>query len=1197
MPTQEQAEKAWKHGSKGKAYYDAMTDEQKKAMWQYGFDRKLIDVSRLGPGALAEYNKYVDPAHPEYKPATPIVAIPKQYYMTQSEKLRAAILPQSVKSLAGQSPEQIATPKIQAPVITSNVIDRRLQKAQQLEGLTPNSKPKTALVGNLLPREVQTTGNTGEGLGRALLAPLSTINSVLQTPATMGKYGVREMEKAQAEGKNAIGGLLKGYGTGLKKAITNQDAAENIEVVEGIAPKATGSLKEKFPNAYNAASTIVNFFGVDDLTAWGLIGDIAKVRKLNSGINSTADLARISAEGIKDAEKVAKIMRDNPDIVKAVDNIPEDELQKVMYVDPYGNVRKTTEPTPLLESPKTDLSRPQILNREAPKTISQANIKPPELPKQLVELPKVSSDVVTPPIQNKSLAGLIKAPDKEAIELLRTNKNVNALPLNNKSLNRERRLKQTIIKSPLANPALKRKLNTKQLVYDPITNSDTLKSAQKIVNSNFNEAIQRVKSGAATAENNAVGMEIVRKLQDEGRYDEAIEIIGIVSKKATESGQAIQALSMWGRLTPEGILKYTQSLFDKSNNEMLKEGYKLPNKIKLTETFAKDITERMEKINSMPEGRIKTVEIAKVLRDIDEQIPKSIWRKVSTIQTIAQLLNPKTMVRNTLGNTIFGGLENISNMIGTPMDTIISKVTGQRTTIFPSIKTQIEAGAKGFVEAVEDALQGIDTRGVGTKFELGTGSTFKRNTLMGKLERGLNVGLRSTDAAFSDAAKAESLRQQMKIAGVTKPTTGMIKIANKVADYRTFQDSNSLSEGFKHLKEGLNKVSGFFTGTTEWGLGDLVIKYSKTPANILARGIEYSPISAIKAINEVINPLRGKVFNQKDFVDAVSRGATGTSLIVMGYQLNKLGLITGAADRDYDVASLKRDIGQGEYRLNTTALRRYINSNNPEDAKPKKGDLLVSWDWTAPTSIMLGIGANIGQKKGNTTDLLTTLIDASVSGVNTLVEQPLLTGIQKLTGGYDPIKNVTNVVKGAPASFTPSLLSQARQLVDNTTRNNYSPEYGKEAGNMVKARLPLLSKSLEPRITTLGKTKEIYQNDSNNLLNVFLNPAYVSKYDPTPAAEMVLDIYEKSGEKIQFPKIASTYIMKDGKKVNLLPEQVTALQKYMGEETLKAFNEYAKSTAFRNLQPEEQAKKLQNILTKISQEAKKKVVLPQLEIK
>ncbi|MGE5633374.1 MAG: hypothetical protein ACM3TR_20105 [Caulobacteraceae bacterium] len=1257
IPTLEQAKKAWEHGGKGIKYYNAMTEDQKKAFWTYGADRNLIDFDKLNDLGKVEYNKYVDPLHPQYKYWTPTN---KQYNQTQSEKIQAAVTPSIVKNMVSKTPEQVSALGLNIP--TKRIGGRALQDIEYDERLPQLGKKITPTM--QLPkikndRQQRTVVQQGKLAPAGLKRPDNPFAPVFVNAANVPTLGLLERNNEalqelnkKAPIRSAIGSVL-GYTIPL--SVTNKVAAPIAnKLVSPLAKKATGALAKGALNVgKNVLEGAIASVPIDLATsavagdtkqefndrvvkgaAYGAIADAAlpligkglgKVAKtisdrLSNGILEKVPVTakntditpntKIVSQGTYKVKNTAldkaieeynnaietiqnhfqtnelrtdEMARIKPELGIDLDNLIKniEDAEKGISVSEIGRRRNLSNAAGVTNLPK--LNKPTLTpnpflgaNKVGAETAEQAAataLKPPEIKPKNIELPRLDK-------KPKELKPLLPTALKPVIN------------------GKEQSLKKTVLNSPLLNPEMKQELKKKPLLYNPLANVDTLERARQVINSNYDEAIRRAKDGPATAENNAIGMELVRKLQGEGRYSEAIDIIENISRKATESGQAIQALSMWGRLTPEGMLKYTQKLFDKVNNQLTKEGYsKLVKRVYMTEDFAMDITERMTKINAMPEGRAKTVEIAKVLRDIDEQIPKSVWRKVSTIQTMAQLLNPKTMVRNTIGNAIFGGLENISNAIGTPIDAVVSKLTGQRTTIMPSLKTQAEAGAKGFVEAVEDALQGIDTRGLGTKFELGSGNTFKRNTLLGKLETGLNVGLRATDAAFSDAAKAESLRQQMKIAGVTEPTPGMIEIADKIAKYRTFQDSNGLSEGFKRLKEGLNRVSGFFTGTTEWGLGDLVLKYSKTPANILARGIDYSPVSVIKAINEATKPLRGKVFNQKEFVDALARGATGTGLIVLGYQLNKLGLVTGAPDKDYDVASLKRDIGQGEYRLNTTALQRYINSNNPEDAKPKKGDTYVSWDWAAPTSIMLGIGANVGQSKGNTADLLTTLVDASVSGLNTLVEQPLLTGVQKLTGGYDPVKNIANVAQGAPASFTPSILNQVKQLTDNTTRNYYSPDYGKEAGNMVKARLPILSKSLQPRITTLGKVKETYQGDSNNLLNVFLNPAYVSKYDPTPAAEMVLDIYEKSGEKIQFPRVASTYIMRGGKRINLLPNQVTALQKYMGEETLKTFNEFAKSPAFRKLPPEEQAKKLQSILTKISQEAKEKIILPQLGIK
>ncbi|HUV85022.1 MAG TPA: LPD38 domain-containing protein, partial [Methanosarcinales archaeon] len=144
-------------------------------------------------------------------------------------------------------------------------------------------------------------------------------------------------------------------------------------------------------------------------TAIGLIGDIAKVRKLNSGINTTADLVKMSQAGIKDAERVAKVMRENPDIVKAVENLPQNELDDIMYVDPYGNVRKTPGMDLQLEAPKADV--PQIApgkNIEAPFRLTPAELARTKQPTAGL---KAQGGINTLPIENKPITSQLKPQD------------------------------------------------------------------------------------------------------------------------------------------------------------------------------------------------------------------------------------------------------------------------------------------------------------------------------------------------------------------------------------------------------------------------------------------------------------------------------------------------------------------------------------------------------------------------------------------------------------------------------------------------------------------------------------------------------------------------------------------------------------------------------------------------------------------
>src|SRR3990167_2795767 len=72
------------------------------------------------------------------------------------------------------------------------------------------------------------------------------------------------------------------------------------------------------------------------------------------------------------------------------------------------------------------------------------------------------------------------------------------------------------------------------------------------------------------------------------------------------------------------------------------------------------------------------VEFAEELQSILSQIPRpGILRKVSMIQTLAQLLNPKTLLaRNPLGNEIFYRMERLNKYLSSAVDWTRSTLTG-----------------------------------------------------------------------------------------------------------------------------------------------------------------------------------------------------------------------------------------------------------------------------------------------------------------------------------------------------------------------------------------------------------------------------------------------------------------------------------------------------------------------------------------
>lgn len=726
--------------------------------------------------------------------------------------------------------------------------------------------------------------------------------------------------------------------------------------------------------------------------------------------------------------------------------------------------------------------------------------------------------------------------------------------------------------------------------YKPITNEETWNKALNRVRQDLKGAKQSFEQlkTVRSADDTALGEALIYDAIKRGDIKEANNISIKLAEHLTEAGQAVQAASILKRMTPEGMLDYANRVINRANRDLAEKFGRQAQKIKLTDEEVDTIIKIMERIRTMPEGRAKDVEFAKVRQIIANKIPASLSSKLAAWQRISLLLNPKTMIRNVLGNVIFGTLDNVKDIIGAPIDALttgIRKLAGNkqvtRTTLMPSLDT-VKTQAKGFVrgvkETAEDFAKGVDTAPARGQFDLPHGRVFQ-NKVANYFDQLTKAGLQMGDRPFWQAAFDETLRQQMRIRKVSEPTDEMIEMAMRIANERTYQDVNAITKMFQGLKRALNLGKDF-------GLGNFVIPFTKTPANILKRAIEYSPAGVITALDEAIRKAPKGMFDQKRFVDAISRSVTGSGAIMLGYDLAKDGVITGKRNKDKDVATLERNMGINQYAVNVDAAKRKLEG---KDTKPKPGDKYQTWSWAQPVSILLAIGADAflsGKDRNETTSVV---MDAIKSGGNTLFEQSLLQGLQRFLGGYDPMSSIESTLMNAPTSFIPTLGKQAAQLLDPTARSTYSPDQGQKLLNMLKSKVPRANQSLEPVIDTLGNKVNLYQG-RNTPLNVLVNPGYSTTYNPTPTQQKIMDLYNQTGETIHFPRVAPKTIEFDGKTIHLSPQEITEYQRMIGEKTQQVYNVLLQIPEFEALPPLEQVKTIQNALTDINLYAKNTIL-------
>lgn len=748
---------------------------------------------------------------------------------------------------------------------------------------------------------------------------------------------------------------------------------------------------------------------------------------------------------------------------------------------------------------------------------------------------------------------------------------------------KERGFVTTIKESQLTPPEIAQFV---QGQYDQISNKIIVELAKARIAENPIKARDQILSAENhNAADVATGIELMRKYNAEGDFSQSITIAEKMAERATKNGQAVQAYSIYDRLGPEGLqqlaiktineVRRNATFFQKKklNTEISKIKTEFPDLPKdqvieiaakklnlpnINPEFMKQIYDRASLLDKLPEGSPeRVIATAEILRDISNQIPSSLLRKIATFQTMAQLGNPKTIIRNVLGNAAFAVAENVKDIVAYPIDRAVSLITGERTKSlsgFNQLGAQIKGFVEGLKEGTSDAWKGIDTTRIADKWEInrmGNGlpqTQAFRGKILGNIERVVGITLRAPDRAFYKAAFNKSIAEQMALKRVSKPTPEMIAQANLEGLYKTFQDESRAAKFFTGLKRLLN-------ANKEFGAGDIFIKYPKTPGNLFGRSWDYSPAGFTTSLFELGKAITQRGFNQKSFVDYTSRALVGSvGFTALGYGLSQLGLLRNTAARNPDLRAVEQTTGINQSQLNTTGLLRWISSGfDPEAAKMQKGDTLVSYDWAVPISVPISMGARAQEKVNETQnkeksplDFVATLASGLEGGIETLGDQPLIKTFTKLFQGKSAPQALIEATKGIPSSFTPTLFKQVSQLLDNTKRDVRDPNPIKMAVNLVLGKVPFANEKLPAQIDVFGKPMENYQGGTNSVFNVMFNPAFVSKYNPNPAAQTVLDLYKSTGDNKVLPDVIGKDFKFHGIPFELNPRQRNYMQRWVG---------------------------------------------------
>lgn len=674
----------------------------------------------------------------------------------------------------------------------------------------------------------------------------------------------------------------------------------------------------------------------------------------------------------------------------------------------------------------------------------------------------------------------------------------------------------------------------------------------------------QINAGKVSKDNTVMGIALYNNAVNSGDYVTAMDIASLMVKNSTNTAQSLQAMRILNKLSPECRL-YLAAKSIENIEEDLNERYK-DNKADIhVDKILYD--EYAKALRQGDEDGIKTA-WANIEQSVAQQIDVTWYEKLNNFRYLAMLGNPRTHVRNIVGNAFFVPVRAVKNTIAYGLENLAdSKVNGgiERSksilnrnnandvalikyamTDYEAVQETILSGGK-----YVDTFQGIDKH-----------RTIYKTKILEAARKGNSAALDAEDAWFCKPAYANALAKWYKANGITAeqlntgkvPESTIIKaqaVAIKEAQKATYRDTNRFSAMVSRLGKVDNKIAS--------ALIEGVLPFKKTPANILVRAVEYSPVGLIKSLavdtKKVKAYINGDVENgmsPAQFIDNISAGLTGTALVGLGFLLASWGLFSGSPGDDDKQNKFDELGGSQNYALNI-------------------GGLSITLDWLAPESMPLFVGVELYNSlsdKSEDNGFVQNLMSSVMSLSTPMFEMSMLQSVNDLFDnlayikqGQGSFKIVTSMATNYISQYFPTLFGQVeRAFGENQRETTYidrNSNVGSELQYMwgkIANKIPLYDFSQIPYIDAWGRTEET-GNLFERVLNNFVNPAYVKKERSTEIDGELKRLYDL-GETSVYPSRAKTNTKING-------EYLTA-EEYVKYATVKGQTSYDLATKIIN---------------------------------
>lgn len=657
--------------------------------------------------------------------------------------------------------------------------------------------------------------------------------------------------------------------------------------------------------------------------------------------------------------------------------------------------------------------------------------------------------------------------------------------------------------------------------YDKKTNQQSLREAIDDLNTRGTQAVRDDilhHLARNTIEDGDVAKAVALTNQYIQTGDEAAakEMMTDLTLLAQKSGRNLQLFSLIRRMSPEGQLDVIQQTADKmlSSNQkgkLTKEERAAARRgqiVRPKQSLVKaDIpvelkNQYIEAARSKDSARIQAATEA-IAQAVGSQYHATFKEKWDAWRYMCMLGNASTNVRNVAGNAFMMPYAVAKDKLAAAFEKFLPQE--QRTKAIHTDKDLL-AWAKEDTKSVEAQNALKYSAKMGDDVTSDIMSENKRVFKSGALEtarKAAEWAPSAGDMLFKNGYYERYLANFLTARGVKRSDidSGNVSpdLLSQARQYavnnayiNTFNDRNNFSDAISSVGKWKASSNPF---TRAFGTAiDGILPFRRTPANILVRFKEYSPVEFASA---GIKLAKGKI-TASEFCNSVASGLTGSAAMVIGAALahgitdskgNGVRLITKATEEE-------KLQGKQDYSVEVTVNGKTYSA---------------TVDWAAPANLPLFVGTNLykavtenGESGGDFVDGLIRVADASKDTLEPMLSLSCLSSVNDLLQNIKYSEDGSHIYKIAASAATsyltqgiPSLLRQTGTFLQTEKQTTFANDDRNAVRDVQRtlSNVPFVGDALglkTDKIDVWGN-KVSTGTVGQRAFNAYLNPSKISE--------------------------------------------------------------------------------------------------------